>query len=122
MESQSSSTINRSEFKVKMFQMSQKYFAILGINPNLIDQAYRVNWKISIGFSMLGIGLICNLLFIFCEAKTFWEFSESTYICCGLILGTSAMAFLVLRVELLFELIGNFEDAINTSEYIKIRF
>lgn len=103
--------------KMKIFQMSQKYFTILGISPNLIVQPYPFNRRISIGFLMLGLVLICNYVFIIYGAKTFLDFSQSIYIGSALAVGSLALAVLVFRVKILFEFIVNFENAINTSKW-----
>lgn len=102
--------------QIKIFQMSQKYFTILGISPALITQTFPFNWEISIGFALSGIVLVLNLLFIFYEAISFFEFCQSIYVTCGLILGSVAMASIISRVEILYKFIENIENTINTSE------
>lgn len=99
---------------VKLFQTSQKYLELLGISPS--DQPYPLNWKISINFAIFGFVLICNALFIIREAETFWDYSESAYVFCGLVIGSSVIAFVVYRVDVIFKFIRNVENAINTSE------
>lgn len=102
--------------KLKIFKMSQKYFAILGISPILVTQPYPFNRNISINYLLFGLHLICHFIFVLYEATTLWEYIQSIYLCSISILGAMVFSMLVFRVSILFKYIAEFETVINIGK------
>lgn len=102
--------------KIQIFQSTKEYLAILGITSNLMVQTYPFNRKILIGYLILGVALICNLVFVIFEKKTFWEFTQSIYFSSDALVCTLGFTVLVFRLSTLFEAIVTLESAINASE------
>lgn len=101
--------------KAKILEHIKKNLAIAGIVPNLVTQSYPLNGKILLGFLTLGISIICNLMFTFCEAKTFIEYTQSICIGAFMYIVNFGLFNLILNVEKLFKLFEGCENIINTS-------
>lgn len=99
--------------KLKIFQLTQKHFATIGISRNLVMQPYPINVNILMAF----VTIICNLVYAIDGAKTLAEYTQSIYIISMAILVIFALMIIILKVDKLFELIGNFESIVNTSMY-----
>lgn len=109
--------------KLKIYQVIQKNFATLGICPNLTMQPYPINGKIFIGFQILISGIYFLLMYIFNDAQTFIEYTQTIYICSCATLMSIAFIIILINVEKLFNLINNCEKVINTrmcSHFIEI--
>lgn len=102
--------------KMKILQLTLKNFATIGVNPNLSLQPYPFNAKIFISVLILSSYLICNLVFLFYEAKTFTELIQSIYMsfCIASIIFCSAV--IISNVNKLFQTINACENFVNTSE------
>lgn len=101
---------------LRMYQLNQKHFAAAGIHPNLVTQQYPFNCKILLGFLILIISVVWNLMFSFRGAKTFAEYTQSTYMWS---LGTLIILVLVnilLNLKKLFNFINEYENLANTRE------
>lgn len=102
---------------IKIFRLSQKYFAILGICSTLMVQPYPFNREISTTYLALGSGLICDYIFIRHEAKSFWEYIQSIYLCSISILASAVFSLIAFRASLLFEYIANIGSVLNFGKY-----
>lgn len=101
---------------MQLFQLIQNNFAAVGISWNLVAQPYPVNGKISLGFFILIISVICNLMYIVREAKTFAEYTQSIHMCSVATLILFALVIVLLNVKKLFNLINGCQKIVNTSE------
>lgn len=101
---------------MKVFQTTQKNFVAAGINSNLVLQSIPLNARIFMGLSMLGLNIICNLLYTFYDAKTFAEYTGSIFMTAAAALILLILLIIVLVMEKLFTLIDNCENIVNTSE------
>lgn len=101
---------------MKLFRKTQKIFIILGIEPSLIVQSYPFNRRILIDLIVVAAGTLFNFVFLFNEAKTFWEFTQSIYFGSVAIIGTFIFVHVVFSVTNIFEFIVRFENVINTSK------
>lgn len=68
------------------------------------------------GCSMLFVAIICNFKFIFYEAKTFSEFTQSIYLSSVTVVIIFVLFNFVLKVKKLYGLIDDCESLVNTSE------
>lgn len=113
---QNSSTSNDRP-KQKIFQTIQKNLATLGMGPDFAMQSYPFNWRILMGFFVMGSFIICCFEFTLYEAETFAEFAQSI---CG---GSSAsfiifeMFFIVLTLNRLLQFMNDCESLVNTRKY-----
>lgn len=103
--------------KMKIMQFVQKILATAGISRTLAAQAYPLDRKISIGLLILVATLASNILYIIHVANSFFEYTQAGYMISMAIVAASFLLILVLKANRLFELIENFENLINTSEY-----
>lgn len=101
--------------KLKIFKLTQKNFAAVGISPSLIDQPHPLNEKIVWGFLILTLSIICNLMYIIGEAKTIVEYTQSFYMFCFAAITIIAWAITLRNGAKLFRLINGFENFVNTS-------
>lgn len=102
--------------KIKVFQLAREKFAILGIIPELAVQPYPLNRKILLGFSILGLSSGCIFEFTFYEAKTFIEYTQSSYMGSYMVTIIFALFIITFKMEKIFELFDDCENLINTSE------
>lgn len=100
-----------------IFDLIQKNFATIGIEPCLATQLYPLNGRIFIGFLILVSGTICDLIYFFKEAKTFAEHTQSMYTCTMGAEIALYLLILILQVDKLFELINGCDSLAHTSKY-----
>lgn len=103
---------------MKIFQAFQRNFAIVGITQTVAKQRCPVNVKIFLGILLLGSAILCNLLFVIYEAKTFAEYTQTLYICSVSCLTLSALIITILKMKKMFEFINDGNGVVNTSELI----
>lgn len=101
--------------KLKLFQTIQKNFASLGIDPNSAMPLRSFNEKILMGLLALGSGIIFMLMFIFNEADTFSQYTQSIYFCSALILAALVLLNMGLNMSDLFKLISETDCFASTS-------
>lgn len=103
--------------KFRIFLLTQKNFATLGVTPDLSNQQCLFNKRISIGLSLLGLATICIFQFFFYEAKTFSECTQASYLGLYSALILIGLLIVVIKVKKLFEFIKNSENLVNTSKW-----
>lgn len=94
-----------------MFEFTQRNFAIAGIVPNLAAKPYSLNGKVKLGFLTLGLAIICNFTYTFCEANTFIEYTQSIFMSTLTVIVDFALFTLVVNVKKLFKFIDDSEKA-----------
>lgn len=104
---------------IKTFQTAQKIFATLGIRPSFAMQPYPFNVRILIGSLILGATMICNLLYVLNDAKTFAEYTQCAYYLTTELLVLFYLLVVILKVKNIFEFIDSCDRLVNTSEYRK---
>lgn len=102
---------------MKIFQEIQKNFATLGISPGLSIQPYPLNGKILMEFLILHLALICGFRFTFYEAKTFAEYTQSTYMGAAVALCILCLLIIILNAKNMFKYINGVENIANTGEW-----
>ena len=103
--------------KMKAFRLTQKNFALAGISPNLLTQSYPLNGKILMGFLTLGLAIISLLMYVFNDANTFIEYTQSIYMCSLATLIVFAVMILILKRVTLYEFINGMDETINISPW-----
>lgn len=103
--------------RMQVFQTIQKNFAIAGITPDLVNQAYPLNVKILMGFLSLNSGAYFNLAFTLYYADTFAEYTQSIYVFSLVDLIIFALLIVVLQVDKLFKFVNTCCDIVNSSQY-----
>lgn len=105
-----------SQPKLKAFRAIQKSFATIGISPELATQSYPLNRRILLGFLLIISGTISICVYIFNDAKTFFEYTQSIcHASIGLLI-FFALSILILKVEILFEFIDRCDNILNTGK------
>lgn len=102
--------------KVKIFQLLRESLVATGINPTLATQTYPINWKISMGFLILILSVICNLMYTLYEAETFAEYTQSAYMGSLAAVIFLDLVIILLNVTKLFDLIDGSGNLANTSK------
>lgn len=106
-----------SKVKIKILELVQRHYAILGITPsNQSPQKYSFNRRVFFGFLLFGCVIVLHMMYIFRVANGFMD-----YIVCICSLSGNTITFIcfaavVFKSNLLFEMIGNMETLIDTSE------
>lgn len=104
--------------KRKAFEITQKYFAVIGITPSLVDKSYPFNGSILGGFIILGSGFYLTFAFLICDAETFAEYTQTACACSLEILITFTLLIVVLKVKKLFKLTNGADILVNTSKLL----
>lgn len=101
--------------KMKICQTVQQNLSTIGISPNSDFSAFNV--KISIGLLLLGSCTVSMLIYIFYEAKTFFQYTQSIYVCSVFILTILTLIIMVLHSSKMLQIIDGWESLANTSKY-----
>lgn len=102
--------------KLKVFEITQLYFAKMSITPSLANQPYPFNWTISIGFLVLVAAISCTSAFVIYDAQTFTDYTQSAYSCSLVAIIMFGLFSFVFKVENVYEVINGYADLVNTSE------
>lgn len=103
--------------KMKVLKTSQEYFAFLGISSEKSRQKLFFNYKILMGFILLGYSLVAHFVYSIYVVKSFDKCIECI---CGIfatVVITTCFATMVFGMRILFESIDSIENLIETSEY-----
>ena len=100
---------------MKLFQDSQRNFAILGINSN---QQTSFDSKFILTYLVNGLGFISSTVFLFYKANTFQEYSNNAYVTTSITTSIAVFTIVVFKTKALFKFIKNFEDFFEKSEYM----
>lgn len=103
--------------ELKAFNTIRKNFAMVGYSPTLVTQSYPFNWKIFIGFLLLISNITFVCVFIFNDAETFFEYTQSIYIASVVGLFIFIFVILILKVEKFFEWINRSDRMVNTGKW-----
>lgn len=103
--------------KLKTFESTRKYYALVGITSILAKRAHPFNGSILCDFLVLGSCIFCTFVFVIFDAETFAEYTQAIY--------TSSIAMQIMftllitisKVDKLFGLIHGCDNLINTSEF-----
>lgn len=104
---------------MKILQLTQKNLAAVGVSQNLLLQPNPFNARIWLGFLILGLYFICNVVYIFFGAKTFADHTQSICRSSFAVFIILSLAIIVFNVKKLFQLIDTGERVINTSEFTR---
>lgn len=110
---------NSSTNKLKIFQIIQRQYAILGISStNQSAQKLPFNRRVLIGLLFFGCIFTLQFVYIFQVASDFMEYTECICATSGNILIFVCFMAIVLGNTTLFECIDNLEQLIDTSKAI----
>lgn len=101
---------------LKVFELIQKDFAIIGITSNLAHQAYPFNGRILLGFLLLCSNICFVFVFSVNDAEQFAEYAQCVNILSLMALNMFAFLILIVNVKPLFEFIDVGNDLVNISE------
>lgn len=102
--------------KLKSFQNVRKKFEILGLGPDLAMQPYPFNRRLCMGFLLLGFINTFQLMYIFNEAETFAEYTQSIYFCSIFTDGIAQIIVSIFKVHTLYEFIDGTNVALNIGK------
>lgn len=105
--------------KIKVFQLILEHLANAGICSDLVLQPYPFNRKIFKNFLILLLYIICSVMYLFYEAKTFTENTGTIYMGSVSALITIALLILVFSVKKMFKFINSCEEIANTSKFLQ---
>lgn len=102
--------------KIKIFQAIQKNLLTIGIGRNSAMQLRQFNLNILMDFLTLGCGIICMLMHIFTEVRTFIELTQSIYMFSSFTLLSVALMILIFNLDEWFSTINDCECLVNISK------
>lgn len=102
--------------EMKAFKTVQKYIATMGITPKLVTQTIPLNGQILMRLSALAVGVSFIGMYVVNEAKTFVEYTQSSFLAAAGSLVIFLLVILILKVEKLFEFINRCNNMLNTSK------
>lgn len=102
---------------MELFELQKKYFAIIGIDSCQAIQKNPFNKKNSATLLILISAFISTNAFIWFEATTFQEYTESFYVAATSIIATAGPVIYLTKMSQLFEFIKNMEHLIKTSKW-----
>lgn len=101
---------------MKLFQSLQTYFSVLGIRSSQSEYKNPFNKRNSLILIRLVSVLMLAIAFVFYEAKTFEEITDSLSGTISLLVFILNFSILILNAEKIFDYIENFEITIEKSE------
>lgn len=108
--------------KIKIFQLTQRNFALVGICPNLSLQSYPFNWKISMGIFILSLYIMCSMMYLFYTPNLFTENTQTVFMDSVAALIILTLLVLIFNVDEVFKYIEDCENIVNTSESCIVEF
>lgn len=107
---------------MKIFEIVQKHYAILGIGPSTqqLAQKYPFSERVILGFLLFGCGAILQFVYIFHVASGPMEYMECVCFLSGIIIMFVCFAAIVFRKTMLFTSIDNIKSLIDTSEAFRL--
>ena len=109
--------------KMKIFQIIQKQYAILGISsPNQSAQKNPSNERTTLGFLIFAWNIVSQFVYIFYVASGFMEYVDCISSTCAGIITFVCFAAIVFRKTTLFKNIENMEQLIDKSESFLNRY
>lgn len=103
--------------RIKVLQSIQKNLSIIGVDRYTAMQQRSFNAKSIMTLLGVGLGIICTLMFLFVEAKTFFATIQSIYVCSAYIVVGFALLIMVLYLNELFQGFDDGESLANTSKW-----
>lgn len=116
MSPRSQSETERKLPKLQIFQLLQENLTTVGIRLDLAAQPHQWNGKIFMGFVTLCFMNVCIFKYIFDEAQTFFEYTQSIYMGSLAILIMLCLFITILKVKKLAEILSDCENIINTRK------
>lgn len=105
--------------KMKIFETIKKQLLFLDLDSSELQNPF--NWKITMGFLMIGLGILLNGMLIFTlENITLMDSMNFLNIITSLMLATVSLATIVLQQTKLFKSIETIEMLINESKSISV--
>lgn len=101
---------------MKIFTLVREYFAVIGISPLKLGEKRSLNVKNGIMLFWLVQTTIVTFAFLLFEAKTFREHAECFYGWATAFINVFNYATIVWKIDKIFHLIENFENAIQKRE------
>lgn len=95
-------------------QYAQKCLAFMGFKRN-----QRLNGRLLIGLLFPFLNVFLNIMFVLYEAKTFWEYTNSIFVCLVNSVGFLLFAILIVQVWRVFEIIDFGQTFFERSKYNK---
>lgn len=95
-----------------ILQLLQKNYATVGICPN----RESFNLRVIIGSLLMTSYFICNLVFVFFEAKTFTDYTQSVFMGSVAALTIFLLFVIILKKNKLLNFIKNCENLVNRSK------
>lgn len=105
--------------KIHIFQSIRRHLMIIGAAPYSATEFSLLNAKILMVFLSLGIGIVCMLMYICNETKTFIKLTQSVYMLSVFTLLSVAYMILILNLNEWFNLISHCESLVNTRKHIQ---
>lgn len=100
----------------QIFYTIQKNFEILGISANQSLQKCPLNERILLGFVLLAMCLFSFLLYVFNEANSFMEYTQSVYLTGAVVLISFTNVIVVIQMKKLFDFIISVKNLHNGNE------
>lgn len=101
---------------MKILQLVKKYLAILGLKSHDAFQSHSINIESVMCFTVLGMCIISNFVYLIREANSFFEYVQSLYLFFASSITNTVFAYLTWKMTELFELIDNLEATVQHSE------
>lgn len=102
--------------KIQILKTLQTNLSALGIDAISANHSRPINAKILMDFLVLSIGILAILVYIFHEAKTFFEYVQAVSVCSTYILLACILMILILKRSELFEMIITCQCLLDTSK------
>lgn len=105
----------RTDSTVKLFQLTQKYYHIIGIFPSQLQPNHRFNWKnVLILFVCVAsfISIFCSLIFLFFETNSMEELASTFYSQTALLTAILYYLLNIFQRDHIYRMIEYFEEFI----------
>lgn len=103
--------------KMKIFRIIRKQYAIVGISPSKpLSQKHPFTERVFFGFLSFGCIAAAEVANLFYEANDFMEYVECISSISGNLIIFVCFASIVFQKTLLFKMLGNIEQFLETSK------
>lgn len=101
---------------MKLFQLCQKYMAIIGVRPLLPDEKRAFNLRNVLILLILCICFTAAIAFFFLDAQTLKEYSDCFFVLFSTIANFVALLFVIIKTKEHFQIIENLENMVQSSK------
>lgn len=100
---------------MKILQIAQENFSIIGIDANQSTQKFPLNTRNSLVLFTLCSVLASDLMYLIYDANDFKDYAVAILASCTMILSVLIYASILVKMRIIFDFLHRLEEIINNS-------